>query len=69
VPALHHTVLEAVPLEQRGYLVGMLLNEPVDVEVGGGERPVAQRRPRGHLQRLEPVPGGPSGDVGQAALR
>ena len=59
---------EAVPVEQRGHLVGLPLAEAVDVEVGGGERPVAQRRPRGDLQRLEAVLGGPGGDVGQAAL-
>jgi hypothetical protein len=60
---------QAVPIEQRGHLVGLPLAEAVDVEVGRGERSVAESRPGGHLQRLERVRRCPGGDVGEAALR
>src|SRR5690606_2035675 len=42
--------------------------EPLDVEVGGGERPVAPRRPGGDLQGLVAVARRPGRNVGQGAL-
>ena len=43
--------------------------EVVDVQMGGGEGPIAQVRPRRHFERLEPFAGCPSADVGEAAVR
>ena len=49
-------------------VVGLLLAEAVDVEVGRDEGPVAEVGPGRHLERLEALGRRPVADVGQAPL-
>ena len=55
-------------VEQRPDAVGLALAEAVHLEVGGGERAVAQVGPGRDLQRLEPLLGRPRGDLLQRAV-
>ena len=59
---------EAVAVEQRLGLVGLLVAEAVGVEVGGDEGAVAEVGPGGHLEGLEALRRGPGADVLQAPL-
>ena len=52
-------------VEECSHLVGARSVEAIDVQVGSGKGPVAQRWPGGDLERLEPVALGPSGDLGE----
>ena len=56
---------QPVLAEQRPCVVGLALPEPVDLQVGGGERACAQVGPGCDLQGLEAVPGGPRRDLWQ----
>jgi len=56
---------EAAVGEQPEHLVVVVA---LRVEVGGGERAVAERRPGGHLQRLVAVVRRPGGDVAEGPL-
>ena len=59
---------QAVLGQRAQHAVGLGLVEGVGLHVAGGERPVAQVRPRGQLQRLVAVARRPRGDLLELAL-
>jgi len=58
-----------VLLEQRPHPFRVGLSEGLGLQVGGGEGPVPEVRPRGDLEGLEAVLRGPGGDVVEGPVR